>query len=287
MVFEEAYKEIAYKVRTDIDQLNSRLNDLFLDDNVIFQELQTFLNSPSKRIRSVLTFLYLRANELDVTDEQIELQTIVELIHNASLIHDDVIDEDLKRRGQNTLNCDFGNRMAVISGDYLLSVVMKKLTCFKSIELFNIFAKTLENMCSGEIQQYILLGKFPSIDEYIEKSYLKTGALFEAGITAAMRIAGETKIIRAVEFGRNFGIAFQIRDDLKNVLSPDSKDLANGIYNATAIFSGSSEVNSMGIEKTKDLLNNYLDKAEDCLVDLAENEYREALFELLELLKND
>ncbi len=287
MVFEEAYKEIAYKVRTDIDQLNSRLNDLFLDDNVIFQELQTFLNSPSKRIRSVLTFLYLRANELDVTDEQIELQTIVELIHNASLIHDDVIDEDLKRRGQNTLNCDFGNRMAVVSGDYLLSVVMKKLTCFKSIELFNIFAKTLENMCSGEIQQYILLGKFPSIDEYIEKSYLKTGALFEAGITAAMRIAGETKIIRAVEFGRNFGIAFQIRDDLKNVLSPDSKDLANGIYNATAIFSGSSEVNSMGIEKTKDLLNNYLDKAEDCLVDLAENEYREALFELLELLKND
>lgn len=287
MVFEEAYKEIAYKVRTDIDQLNSRLNDLFLDDNAIFQELQTFLNSPSKRIRSVLTFLYLRANELDVTDEQIELQTIVELIHNASLIHDDVIDEDLKRRGQNTLNCDFGNRMAVISGDYLLSVVMKKLTCFNSIELFNIFAKTLENMCSGEIQQYILLGKFPSIDEYIEKSYLKTGALFEAGITAAMRIAGETKIIRDVEFGRNFGIAFQIRDDLKNVLSPDSKDLANGIYNATAIFSGSSEVNSMGIEKTKDLLNNYLDKAEDCLVDLAENEYREALFELLELLKND
>lgn len=287
MAFEEAYKEIAYKVRTDIDQLNSRLNVLFLDDNVIFQELQAFLNSPSKRIRSVLTFLYLRANELDVTDEQIELQAIVELIHNASLIHDDVIDEDLKRRGQNTLNCDFGNRMAVISGDYLLSVVMKKLTCFKSIELFNIFAKTLENMCSGEIQQYILLGKFPSIDEYIEKSYLKTGALFEAGITAAMRIAGETKIIRAVEFGRNFGIAFQIRDDLKNVLSHDSKDLANGIYNAPAIFSESSEVNSMGIEKTKDLLNNYLDKAEDCLVDLAENEYREALLELLELLKND
>lgn len=287
MTFEESYKEIADIVKFDIEKLNSRLNGLFFEDNIIFQELQNFLNSPSKRIRSVLTFLYLRANELEVTDEQIELQAIVELIHNASLIHDDVIDEDLKRRGQNTLNYKFGSRMAVISGDYLLSIVMKKLTSFNSIELFNIFAKTLDNMCSGEIQQYVLLGQIPSIEEYLDKSYLKTGALFEAGITAAMRIAGETKIIRAVEFGRNFGIAFQIRDDLKNVLATDSKDLANGIYNAPAIFSGSSEVNSSGIEKTKDLLNNYLDKAEDCLVDLAENEYKEALFELLELLKND
>ncbi len=287
MAFEESYKAIADKVKYDIDNLNSKLNNLFLDDNIIFQNLQDFLNSPSKRIRSVLAFLYLRANKLEVSDEQIELQAIVELIHNASLIHDDVIDDDLKRRGQNTLNCDFGSRMAVISGDYLLSVVMKKLTNFNSIELFNIFAKTLENMCSGEIQQYVFLGKIPSIEEYLDKSYLKTGALFEAGITAAMRIAGETKIIRAVEFGRNFGIAFQIRDDLKNVLTSESKDLINGIYNAPVIFSNSPDVNSLGIEKTKDLLNNYLDKAEDCLVDLAENEYKEALFELLELLKND
>lgn len=287
MAFEESYKAIADKVKYDIDNLNSKLSNLFLDDNIIFQNLQDFLNSPSKRIRSVLAFLYLRANELEVSDEQIELQAIVELIHNASLIHDDVIDDDLKRRGQNTLNCDFGSRMAVISGDYLLSVVMKKLTNFNSIELFNIFAKTLENMCSGEIQQYVFLGKIPSIEEYLDKSYLKTGALFEAGITAAMRIAGETKIIRAVEFGRNFGIAFQIRDDLKNVLTSESKDLINGIYNAPVIFSNSPDVNSLGIEKTKDLLNNYLVKAEDCLVDLAENEYKEALFELLELLKND
>lgn len=287
MAFEESYKAIADKVKYDIDNLNSKLNNLFLDDNIIFQNLQDFLNSPSKRIRSVLAFLYLRANKLEVSDEQIELQAVVELIHNASLIHDDVIDDDLKRRGQNTLNCNFGSRMAVISGDYLLSVVMKKLTNFNSIELFNIFAKTLENMCSGEIQQYILLGKIPSIEEYLDKSYLKTGALFEAGITAAMRIAGETKIIRAVEFGRNFGIAFQIRDDLKNVMASESKDLINGIYNAPVIFSNSPDVNSLGIEKTKDLLNNYLVKAEDCLADLAENEYKEALFELLELLKND
>lgn len=101
-----------------------------------------------------------------------------------------------------------------------------------------------------------------------------------------MRLAGENKIIRAVEFGRNFGIAFQIRDDLKNVLETDSGDVKAGIYNAPVIFSGSAEVNLSGIEKTKDLLNNYLVKAEDCIADLAENEYKSALIELLELLKN-
>ena len=142
-------------------------------------------------------------------------------------------------------------------------------------------------MCSGEIQQHLSLNKIPSIEDYIEKSYLKTGSLFEAAITGAMRLAGETKIIRAVEFGRNFGISFQIRDDLKNVLDADSKDLRTGVYNAPVIFSGTPEVNSSGIEKTKDLLNNYLDKAEDCIADLAENEYKSALTELLELLKND
>lgn len=286
MTFNESYKEILNTVKGDIDKVNAELNRSFSADTPIHEELQCFLNSPSKRIRSVLAFLYLRAYGIDVTGEQVELQSIVELIHNASLIHDDVIDEDLKRRGKNTVNCDFGNRMAIISGDYLLSVVMKKLTALKSFELFNIFAKTLENMCSGEIQQHISLNKIKSIDEYIEKSYLKTGSLFEASLTGAMRLAGENKIIRAVEFGRNFGIAFQIRDDLKNVLETDSGDLKAGIYNAPVIFSGSAEVNLSGIEKTKDLLNNYLVKAEDCIADLAENEYKSALIELLELLKN-
>lgn len=287
MTFNESYREITNIVRGDIERVNAKLRNSFSVDSPIHEQLQCFLNSPSKRIRSVITFLFLRAGEIEITDEQIELQTIVELIHNASLIHDDVIDEDLKRRDSSTLNCDFGNRLAIISGDYLLSVVMKKLTELKSFELFNLFAKTLEHMCRGEIQQHLSLNNITTIEEYIEKSYLKTGSLFEAALTGAMIIAGETKIIRAVEFGRNFGIAYQIRDDLMNVLDTDSKDIKAGVYNAPVIFSGTVDVASSGIEKTKDLLNNYLNKAEDSISNLTENEYKTALTELLELLKND
>ena len=286
MKFEEVYGEIFNVVRADVEQVNSNLGSSFPVENSIHENLQKFLESPSKRIRSVLTFLYLRACGIEITDEQIELQTIVELIHNASLIHDDVIDDDMKRRGENTLKTDCGNRIAIISGDYLLSVVMKKLAKLESLELFNIFSKTQENMCSGEIQQHLNLYKITTIDEYIEKSYLKTASLFEASITGAMRLAGDTKIIRAVEFGRNFGIAFQIRDDLQNVLQQESKDLQSGVYNAPVIFSGSPDVSQAGIEKTKGLLNNYLDKAGECLSDLEDNVYKSALEELLEILQD-
>lgn len=286
MTFNETYGEIFKTVRVDIERVNAKLLEAFEVDNSVLEKLQNFLLSPSKRIRSVMTFLYLRACGIEITEEQIELQTIVELIHNASLIHDDVIDEDSERRGESSVNSALGNRLAVISGDYLLSVVMKKLTALNSLELFNIFAKTLENMCSGEIQQLLNLRKMMSIDDYVEKSFLKTASLFEASITGAMRLAGVTKIIRAVEFGRNFGIAFQIRDDLQNILLPESKDLQTGIYNAPVIFSESPDITSSGIEKTKDLLNNYLDKAEECLSDLEENVYTSALEDLLELLQD-
>ena len=286
MAFSNSYGEILNIVKMDIERVNAELFNAFSADTPVLEKLQSFLHAPSKRIRSLMTFLYLNACGIEITEEQILLQVIVEMIHNASLIHDDVIDEDEKRRGENTLNYDFGNRLAIISGDYLLSVVMKKLAELKSFELFDIFSRTLENMCSGEIQQHLNLYKIPTIEDYLEKSYLKTGSLFEASITGAMRLAGDTKIIRAVEFGRNFGISFQIRDDLQNVVLPNSRDIKSGVYNAPVIFSGSTDITSAGIEKTKDLLNNYLKKAGECLSDLEDNVYKSALEELLEILQD-
>lgn len=284
MTFAEDYKDILNTVSEDVERVNTKLGALFELRTPIHKELQCFLNSPSKRIRSVAAFLFLRANGIEITDEQVELQVIVELIHNASLIHDDVIDGDLKRRGESTINCDFGNRLAIISGDYLLAFVMKKLTALNSCGLFNLFARTLENMCSGEIQQHLSMNSITGIDEYIEKSYLKTGSLFETAIEGGLLLSGQDK---SAEFGKNFGIAFQIRDDLLNVLSAESKDINSGVFNAPVIFSGGKSLTAAGIEKTKDLLNNYLKRAGICIADLAESKYKSALLELLELLRNE
>lgn len=287
MTFDVSYREIFNTVILDIEKVNCGLEDLIPVKNAVYEELQEFLVSPSKRIRSVMVFLYLRACGIDITHDFVELMVVVELIHNASLIHDDVIDDDEKRRGNNSVNYDFGNRIAILSGDFLLSIVMKKLAALKYFELFNIFAKTLERMCDGEIKQHLSLNKISTLEAYLEKSYLKTGSLFEAALSAAMVIAGKHEYSNEISFASNFGIAFQIRDDLANALQAESKDLLGGVYTAPVIFSGSTQINSEGIEKTKDLLNNYLVKAEECIADLAENKYKSALVELLELLKND
>ncbi len=287
MTFTQSYNEIFNTVKDDIDRVNLALEESICANSQLLKDLQGFLNSKSKRIRSLLAFLYLRANGIEVTAEQIELQVIVELIHNASLVHDDVIDGDFERRGQKTLNNTYGNRMAIISGDYILSVVMKKLTALKSFDLFNLFSKTLDDMCNGEIVQFMNLNKITSIDENIKKSYLKTGTLFEASLSGAMILAENTQNLEAGRFGRKFGIAFQIRDDLANIIEKDAGDIKSGIFNTPVIFSQSKIVSASGIEKTKDLLNNYLVEAEECISDLAESKYKSALLKLLELFKYD
>ena len=211
---------------------------------------------------------------------------IVELIHNASLIHDDVIDEEKIRRSQKNINSKFGNKMAIISGDYLLSVVMEKLTRLGKLELFEIFSKTIKEMCEGEILQYSNLYKIPTLKDYLKKTYQKTGSLFEACLLGCVMLSTSQEVENAKEFSKNFGIAFQIRDDIENILK-GGNDIKEGVYNAPIIFSGSIDNPVAGIEKSKVLLNNYLDIAQKCLCGMDESEYKSALKKLLELLKYD
>lgn len=279
----ESYNKIFNTVWGDIKEVEKLLQCAVSEDNSFCAELCSFLMSPSKRIRSVLIALYLRAAGEEIDSDVILIMYIVELIHNASLIHDDVIDDDSIRRDNKTMGAIFGSKMAVIAGDYLLSMVMKKLTAFGKAELFDIFSKTIQDMCEGEISQYTNSYKIPEIDEYISKTYQKTGSLFEAAVMAA--VFAKTGVVdkQAGEFGKYFGIAFQIRDDLNNVLN-SAKDIDRGIYNAPVIFSGSINISETGIEKTEYLLNNYLDKAGQCLARLENNVYKSTILELLELL---
>ena len=118
------------------------------------------------------------------------------------------------------MNAVFNNRLAVISGDYILSVTLQKLTELNSIELVKIFSTVIDNMCSGEIDQHFSRFHITGLEQYIEKSYKKTGALFEASIKAALRL--ENLPPDNAEFAKLFGIAFQIRDDLLNVTRQDN-----------------------------------------------------------------
>lgn len=281
MSFVDKYGEITQLVEKELSLLEEKMSSF----NFVLPELNSYIIRKSKHIRAVLCFLYLKALGLNVDEQQINNQAIVELIHNASLIHDDVIDESGFRRGDVSLNNRDGNRLAVVSGDYLLSVALSEIVKLNSISLVAVFSKTLNSMCIGEISQNLSKYKIPALDEYIKKSYNKTGALFEAALQGALLLSGTEQ---NVSFAKMFGIAFQIRDDILNITENRAdSDVQNGIYTAPVIYSNNPDNPLAGIEKAKGLLNNYVEKIINEISGLPESEFKVGLLKLSELLKNE
>ncbi len=275
----------------------SKMDKIILDAVSPREELKTpllnFLNSPSKRIRPVLAMLYLKALEFEISEDIVKLLSAVEIIHNASLVHDDIIDESEFRRGDKTLSQRFGNKLGVIAGDYLLSLAMGIISNLGDVEILREFSATLKQMCLGEINQNFDLFKIGTIENYIEKSQNKTAYLFKSAIVSPLILSKKSEEIieRASDFALNFGVAFQIRDDLINITKSDhskpyGNDIAEGIYNAPVIYAGGVENLPEGIEKTRILLNNYVEKALLSLEKLPNNDYKTLLVNLTELNKD-
>lgn len=285
MSFDEEYSKIFDIVREYVEKI-----DTFEGIDVqkpLEVKLSEILKAPSKHIRPLISFLYLKASGLDIDDKQIKYQTAIELVHNASLIHDDIIDESSVRRGTETVNSKFDNHLAVIAGDYLLSKALKNVIDIGQTELVGIFRETLEIMTQGEINQYFDKFRIPLLKDYIKKCEQKTAKLFETAVKGALMTAQYPLSAKQAEtFAKNFGIAFQIRDDLINCKTTKS-DVNEGVYTAPVIFSCGVEISDCGLEKTKDLLNNYLDAAKNSLSNLPENVYKHYLSELIDLFRHE
>lgn len=291
MDFEEQYQKIANYVSEDLSKVEGELKS----EIGIFPEvnpyLERFLTGKSKRIRPTSAFLYLRANGLEPNNNHYILQSAIEIIHNASLLHDDVIDECETRRGNITLNKEFNNKTAVLCGDYILASALDKLNRLNNSKITALCADTMREMCKGEIFQDFMKGQIPTLEEYLTKTKQKTAGLFRTAIEGAMILSGEKDTTQASEFAINFGIAFQIRDDLINILKtdtlkPSNNDIKCGIYNAPVIYAGNTSDLGQGIEKTKTLLNNYIVKSQRILDTFEDNPYKTALRELLGILGN-
>lgn len=305
MSFQEKYANIFGVVADEVELVKQKLFDgIELEDHLRTNLFKIF-NAPSKHIRAVVSFLILKALDIEVNASQIILQASIELVHNASLIHDDIIDESEKRRGVETLNTYFDNKLAVIAGDYLISLALKRIRSLNSFEIIDMFAQTLDDMCQGEVAQQFGKYKIPTIEEYIKKTEQKTAKLFETAICGGLKLAiteshlapTETDLcvasvpysdgeINIQNFAKAFGIAFQIRDDLINAKTSKS-DFKDGIYTAPFIFAGSVESFENGIEKTQDLLNNYIECAKNEIEKLKDSKYKTALIELLGLIKDE
>jgi octaprenyl-diphosphate synthase len=160
-----------------------------------------------------------------ITDEHIRVAAVVEMVHNATLLHDDVIDEGRIRRGKPTVNSLWGNEIAVLLGDFLLSGVFK--TCAElQPRVIKIIADTAVRLCEGELRQsFQRENRRLSESEYIEIITEKSAALFSSCcyLGALLAKAGEKQTRALSEFGLNTGIAFQIVDDLLDITGDEHK----------------------------------------------------------------
>lgn len=232
-------------ISLDIKKVEDELFGLFESGNEVTERLKSFLSSSSKRIRSKLAILYLKSNNCEITDDIITLLSAGELIHNSSLLHDDVIDEAEFRRGETTISKEFSPKISILSGDYLLSFAVKNLLKLNNNEILNIFLDCTEKMCKAEINQYLLRGKIPIETEYLEICKGKTASLFASVLKSCAIIKGLDKEI-AEKLGTLFGILFQINNDLQE--ESVKSDKKNGIYTSLKV---------LGIEKTNALKDNY------------------------------
>lgn len=310
--FKEEYKKILNLVNPEFESLDKYFDEYFPSKinedkkNQIIPILNEFFSIKGKRIRSLLIFLLTKALNLDLEEFHYKLALSDELIHNATLIHDDIIDCSLYRRGKKTLNFDYDSKLAVLAGDYLLCEVLKILSSFKDERIRKLHSDSLSQMIRGELNQYFNRFKISTIDEYIEKSKNKTAKLFEAGLVSSAYYNGcdEEELKQISEFAINFGIAFQIQNDLENFENPEkiNEDVENGDYSAPLIFFAKEKhgeeaktlnnikqaikqvKNTDAFEKTKQLAEYYINSAIENISFLEDNLYKRAITDLCNLI---
>lgn len=189
------------------------------------RQLLDYMNTRSgKMIRPGLVLLSADAVG-KITDKHIRIAAIVEMIHNATLLHDDVIDQGQQRRGLATINHLWGNESAVILGDFLLSRVFS-MCADLSPKIISIIAATAARTCEGELRQIMQrrnwrLSEAEYIDIIAEKSAVFLSSCCRLG--ALLSRAGKGKVESLARFGFNAGIAFQITDDLLDVTGDENK----------------------------------------------------------------
>ena len=223
MSFNEQYKNIKQLAISEINIIEQKMIEDINLQEPLNSFLKDFLLAPSKRIREVLPVLYFKALNKNLNQKQLDMLSIIEIVHNASLIHDDIIDESTLRRGNKTVSYQFGNKLGVITGDYLLSLALGKLCKIGNIPVIEKCSDTIKKMCIGEVNQNFSRFKIGTLDDYIEKTKNKTAYLFELSLLSVAMLDETSKynMENLSNFALNTGIAFQIRDDILNMLNTD------------------------------------------------------------------
>ena len=227
------------------------------EDGLLGSALEHIRKRAGKRMRPML--ILLMAKNFGTINEATQNAAVgLELLHTASLVHDDVVDESEERRGQASVNATYDNKVAVLVGDYILSTALLCEARTHSEQIVTYLAELGRTLSDGEILQLSNIGrKDISEDVYYDVIKQKTAALFEAcaGIGALSSGATEEEVEAAKQFGQNLGIIFQIRDDIfdyydsTEIGKPTGNDMVEGKLTLPVIYA----VNNGGNEDMRRL----------------------------------
>ena len=193
-------------------------NRLQSDVSLINQLGHYIIGGGGKRLRPMVALLMARAaGYVDTDDRHALLGATVELIHTATLLHDDVVDESAVRRGRDTANQIWGNEASVLVGDFLYTRAFEMMVELDDMAVMALFSRTTNRIAEGEVMQLMHVHD-PDVteDRYQQVIYRKTAVLFEAGCQLAAGLnsrADQARLDAAAEYGRRLGIAFQLADD--------------------------------------------------------------------------
>ncbi|MGO8951106.1 MAG: polyprenyl synthetase family protein [Ktedonobacterales bacterium] len=210
------------------------------------------LSSSGKRIRTALTLLSGRLTEYRF-EKLLPLSVAFEMVHLATLVHDDIVDDASTRRGIPTVNARYGHRVAILLGDYLFAKTAGLIADVEDFRIDHLFSETVASVCEGTIIELLSTHTLDfSIDAYLERISRKTACLMSACCKGGATVGGGTdaQIALLAQYGHNLGMAFQIIDDVldysgseNTIGKPSGNDLRQGLITLPLIYALENEQN--------------------------------------------
>ena len=317
----DSLSKIKEPIKQDLICFNKIFNETLNSSNPYLSQIISSIGKNGKQVRPIL--LLLVAKEFgDITKSTYLSATTLEILHTASLIHDDVVDESNERRGRKSLNSLYGNKTAVLAGDYILSSALLS-ACKTNLDIVTRIADLGRLLSEGEIVQL----KNTSDESFSEETYfeaisLKTASLFSMCCElGAMSVnAPKDTVLKMRQFGEWIGICFQIRDDIfdyfdDNIGKPTGNDIAEGKLTLPLLFALShypdarmtelalkaqqsnitkEEIvdlvdyakNKGGMEYAQQKMLEFAQKAKSLLIEFKHQDIQQALLEYIDFVTN-
>lgn len=229
--------EYTRPIQPDLDEFDRKLADYLQGDSPLITSIaRHLLKTRGKRIRPAFVFLSARASQ-NFNEHSVDASLAIELIHTATLLHDDVVDESELRRGERTVNAKWTNLISVLMGDYLFAKAFRIMCESGSMELIDAISRATERVSIGELRQIEETGNYSlSEHEYLEIIADKTASLFAVSCESGPILMNREwpERLKLSSFGEKIGTAFQIADDLLDFVGTadvTGKEPGNDVFN--------------------------------------------------------